>query len=40
MKQIEVPEFILYPCTFSGDDKEQDSLVYHDVFMIKHYQKY
>ena len=34
-KQIEPPEFILYPCTFSGDDNEQDSLVYHDVFMIK-----
>ena len=34
-KQIEEAEFVLYPCSFSGDDKEQDSLVYHDVFMIK-----
>ena len=25
----------MYPCSFSGDDKEHDSLVYHDVFMIK-----
>jgi len=34
-KQIEEAEFVLYPCSFSGDDKEHDSLVYHDVFMIK-----
>tara|TARA_Y100000816_G_scaffold291347_1_gene282442 strand:+ start:1969 stop:3264 length:1296 start_codon:yes stop_codon:yes gene_type:complete len=34
-KQVEEEEFVLYPCSFSGDDKEQDSLVYHDVYMIK-----
>ena len=33
-KQIE-PQSLFCICTFSGDDNEQDSLVYHDVFMIK-----